>query len=404
MDKNYLLNESKYFCIFPWIHQYVSPKGDVLPCCSTDNSSCLGSTKTHSLEQVFNNENTREMRRLMLEDKPHDLCRSCYKFEESHPYSYRNFARSRFGHLIDIIDTTLVDGTVPEFKLRYIDVRFSNLCNFKCRTCGSECSSQFAAEQRQLGIDGEVLLRADGRNGQLLQEVLTQIDNAEMIYFAGGEPLIADEHYEIIEELIRRNRTDIKLRYNTNCSNLNYKNYDLAKLWSHFDNVEISCSIDHYGERAEYIRKGTVWSEVEHNIRIIREMPNVDLQFNTVLSVFNYTTIHNFYDYMIKNDLIRETDFHHFICTTSNPMYYSATSLPNTIKEAATQDIKSYIDNMNGFDKVKQLLLMSIDFANQNDTWEENKIEFNKETKQRDRLRNESFTVLFPELAEMIIE
>jgi pyruvate-formate lyase-activating enzyme len=404
MDKNYLLHDSKYFCIFPWLHQYVSPKGDVLPCCSTDNSMVLGSTKESSLEQVFNNDKTKEMRLTMLNDKPHDLCRSCYKFEESHPFSYRNFARGRFGHLIDVIDSTLEDGTVPEFKLRYIDVRFSNLCNFKCRTCGGYCSSQFAAEQKQLGIEGEVLLKADGRNGQLLQEVLSQIDNAEMIYFAGGEPLISDEHYEILEELIRRGRKDIRLRYNTNCSNLHYKQHDLAKLWGFFDHVEVSCSIDHYGDRAEYIRKGTNWAEVENNIKVIRDMPNVELQYNTVLSVFNYPSIHEFYDYMIKNDLIREDERNHFICTTSNPLYYSATSLPKDIKYTATQDIKNYIDSLDGYHNIKLLLNLAIEFATPTDTWEESRIEFNKETKQRDRLRRENFSKVFPELAEMIIE
>ena len=107
--------------------------------------------------------------------------------------------------------------------MRYFDLRFSNICNFKCRTCNYEYSSQWEQEDKRRGIKRPIINFAK-EDTALLQDVINQIPNIETAYFAGGEPLITEEHYIIIEEMIRKNRTDIKLMYNTNLSNFKFKN------------------------------------------------------------------------------------------------------------------------------------------------------------------------------------
>lgn len=403
-DKDYYLKESKTFCMFPWMHLYASPRGDVYPCCTTTQTQKLGNAKENTLQEIFNSEETKKLRLDMLSDTPNEMCKTCYKMEESSPNSYRNYSKDMFGkYFDDVVTQTWSDGSVDEFKMRMIDIRFSNICNFACRTCGSECSSQFAAEERKLGKHDFIVLHVDDGKGKVLEEVLEHLDHADMVYFAGGEPLITDEHYIILEEIIKRGRTDIKLRYNTNASNIHFKGRNLIDLWNKFSHIEVACSIDHFGERAELIRHGTDWGVVESNLLQFRKMRQVLFSVSTVLSVFNYLTIHDFYNYLIQKNIIFKEDTNHYLCLTANPSFYCATTLPKSLKEGMQPNIEQFCDNWSQFELITRQVRYAINFANSAHTWEENKYDFIKYSWLRDRLRGEDLLKVFPELALLII-
>lgn len=403
-SKEHLLNDSKVFCMFPWIHLNVTPLGDIYPCCSNNYTASFGNTKTQTLEQAFNNDKMKELRVNMLNDQPSKICEFCYKHEKSGPHSFRNYSKEHFGKYFDeIVPTTQSDGTVEEFKMRYYDIRFSNICNFKCRTCGSEFSSQWAAEQKANHDPNHyIVIHADDNRGDLLTEVLDHVEHIDLAYFAGGEPLITEEHYIILEEMIRKGRTDTVLRYNTNASNIKYKKHDILELWKHFKRVELSCSVDHYGERAEWLRHGTDWGRVESNLLTFRQLDYVEFQINTVFSIFNYSTITEFYNYLISKNIVRADDWYHSLYLAINPSYYSAQSLPRHLKDQAGINAKTFIGSAN-LGCLNQLITDSIDFANKADTWDDNKKQFNQHTLSIDGIRNEDFVKTFPELRDLIL-
>ena len=116
-------------------------------------------------------------------------------------------------HYDEIIPTTQEDGTVEEFKMRYFDIRFSNICNFKCRTCGSEFSSQWGAEmQKNFDPKHPIVIHVDDGKGSVLEEVLTHIEHIDLAYFAGGEPLIMPEHYNILKHLYDNTPLEVMYR------------------------------------------------------------------------------------------------------------------------------------------------------------------------------------------------
>jgi len=400
--KEELLENSKTFCMFPWLHLYVSPKGKVYPCCTTDQSDSLGDIRENTLEEIFNNDKTKELRYNMAKGIPSKICSMCYKAEETNSDSYRNYSKVLFKHRFDeVVENTMADGTVNEFKMRLIDVRFSNICNFGCRTCGSECSSFWAAEERKAGKIDWITIHADDNSGKLLDEVLGHVDHADMIYFAGGEPLITDEHYAILHEMIKRGKTSTPIKYNTNASTVSYKDNDLFDLWKHFDNIELACSIDHYGERAEIIRHGTDWGKVETNLINFRKLKNVNFSLSTVLSVFNYLTIHDFYRYMIEKDLVRPNDTAHYLSLTTNPKYFCATIIPPALKGPVTPDIHKFMDSIPEYELIRYQLDSAIKFANSTHNWEEQRYDFVRQIYLRDRLRGEDVMKVFPELTLM---
>jgi len=403
INKDYLLNDSKVFCMFPWVHLNVTPKGDIYPCCSNDYTTPFANTKTTSLEQAFNNEKMKELRLNMLNDKPSKICEFCYKHESAGPYSFRNYSKEQFATRFDeIVPTTLEDGTVENFEMRYFDIRFSNICNFKCRTCGSEFSSQWGAENRRYDKNHPIIIHADNNQGKLLDEVLSHVEHIDLAYFAGGEPLITEEHYIILEEMIRKGRTDTVLRYNTNASNIKYKNHDILSLWKHFKRIELSCSIDHYGERAEWLRHGTDWAKVEENLLIFRNLDYVDFQINTVFSIFNYLTLGDFYNYLKSKNILRNDDWYYSLYLSVYPAHYSAKSMPKDLKNKAKENaIKFCNDNGILYQGVSNLVKDAVNFADDADTWADNKEEFFQHTRSIDKHRGEDFFKTFPELVDL---
>jgi MoaA/NifB/PqqE/SkfB family radical SAM enzyme len=400
IDKDFLLNESKTFCMFPWLHLNVTPKGDIYPCCSNDYTKPYGNTKQTSLKEAFNCDKMKELRLDMLNERKNDMCNFCYKHEEAGPHSFRNYSKEQFDkHFDELVPTTKEDGTVEEFKMHYFDIRFSNICNFKCRTCGSEFSSQWGAEMNKHFVPGHPIVIHADEKGDLLRECLEQVEHIDLAYFAGGEPLITDEHYVMLEEMIRKGRTDITLRYNTNASNIKYKNHDVLDLWKHFKRVELSCSVDHYGERAEWLRKGTDWGVVESNLLKFRELDYISFQMNTVFSIFNYSTLGEFYQYLKDKNIIRREDWYHSLYLAVHPSYYSAKSLPRQLKDEAAIKAKKWADNNeNDGTSLSRLVNDAINFANDSDTWEDNKKLFLQHTRSIDTIRDENFWNVFPEL------
>lgn len=399
------LTKSKTFCMFPWLHLNVTPKGNIYPCCSSDYVEPFANIETSTLEQAFNNDKMRQLRLDMLAGRKNEACTFCYKHEQSSPYSFRKYSIEKFAHKYDeLVPYTNADGSLDKFTMAYFDVRFSNICNFKCRTCGSEFSSKWAQEHKEHDAPPpgfRVIQHADA-SGSLLDQVVEQIDNIELAYFAGGEPLITDEHYVILEEMIANGSCkNITLRYNTNMSNFKYKKYDVLDMWSNFKAVEVSSSLDHYGAKAEYIRHGTDWKTVESNLRKIRNVDYINYQFNCVLSNLNYVTLADFFEYMIDNDLLRKHDYisiYHLL----NPSFYSAQNLPQELKDKGNTRLQNLIDQIKDEYWCVQHIENAMQFANSANIWNDHGEEFIHNTVRRDKIRNEDFTAVFPELSSML--
>ena len=275
VDKD-LLKESKR-CMKTWTHLNATPLGNIFPCCSNDYTAPMGNTKDMTLNEAFNSDYMKGLRLDMLNERKHEICNFCYAHEDAGPHSFRRYSIEHFGKYFDeSMAMTHEDGAVDEMRMRYFDIRFSNICNFKCRSCGSEFSSQWALEDKKTwNPDGPIIMHVDNEEGGILQEILEQVEYIDIAYFAGGEPSITPEHYVILEELIRLGKTDTVLRYNTNASTVSYKDKDIFDLWKHFDKVELSCSIDHFGQRAEMMRHGTDWGRVERNLKTFRSLDYV---------------------------------------------------------------------------------------------------------------------------------
>jgi hypothetical protein len=404
-----ILTNSKSFCIIPWIHLHTTPSGVAAPCCISESCATdegAGNSRTQSLIEIVNSDKMKQLRLDMLADVKNPECVKCHSHEDQGVMSFRKHANRDYESFFDeAMSLTNSDGSLSEFKMRYFDIRFSNICNFKCRTCGSGFSSQWEQEDLKNKIwYAKSIPKND--NKEFLAEVVDQIDNIETAYFAGGEPLITEEHYVMLEEMIRKGRTDIQLSYNTNLSNLKFKDKDLLSLWSKFSkNIMIYASVDHYGDRAEYIRSGTDWGLVENNFLTAKKTPYIHLQMNTVFSVFNCLTIHEFYDYLVKKELYKPSDNVYSLYSMSTPDHLSCHVLPMHLKDRGKYSLEKSIEmfTKNKFpNTASHQLRKNINWIYAKDTWDEQKIMFQQEVTRLDKIRGESFEKTFPELVELL--
>jgi organic radical activating enzyme len=343
--QQFRLMESENFCMLPWIHLHAWPDGSAFPCCLAKAAHPVGNFKQKTMREIWNDTDMREIRRNMLEDKPSRQCEDCYEQEAAGFASMRNNSNKAFGQHQDLVEQTLPDGTSPDMKLHYWDVRFSNICNLKCRSCGSIFSSRWYDDDVKLfGKALRPRVQFAGRHSEdVWQQMQEHIPYLEQIYFAGGEPLIMEEHNRILKLLIEKGNTQVRLIYNTNLTELKYKRESVLELWKHFPSVCVAASLDDMGERAAMIRSGTDWAQVEQNIRDLkRECPHIDFMISPTLSMMNIWNFVPFHRYMIDQGFIEPKDFN--LNILQGPAEYRIDVLPEEIKLQFKQQFEEHIE------------------------------------------------------------
>lgn len=388
--------QSKTFCILPWIHIYANPDGSVLPCCIGHHHKHMGNVQQTTIKEIWNNENYKSMRKKMLSGEQCEECTACYQAEDAGVKSLRQTNLNRFSKHLHLANQTNLDGSLDEMNLKYFDLRWSNICNLKCRSCSSTYSSSWATEDNNLyKTDKKVFIFSGGENNDnLFKQFQPYFKDIELFYFAGGEPLLTDKHYEILEYLISIGKTDVRLEYNTNLTNLYYKNKSVIDLWNKFSDVNVLASLDSWGTRAEYIREGTDWNTVEQNIKNINLNSNIKLQSTTVVSIFNILTITDFLDYLFETNLFEEQNFLPNFYNLINPSYYSTRILDPQQKQIAIKKLLSSRYNKN-IDQRLQEIAMFLQNSNEDIL---SKQQFYKMTEFYDLARNRNFAETFPEL------
>ena len=405
------LTESKTFCMLPWVHMHAFPDGRAYPCCLSDYWHPVGDLRKNSMEEVWNQTPYKTMRVNMLNDKECKECTKCYEQEQHGAFSMRNDANRNYGHHIGEVNDTHEDGTNPNFKIRYWDVRFSNLCNFRCRSCGPIFSSNWYNDHVKLynvrpDVLGRPMERVEYTTGDedgMIAQMEEHIPYLEQVYFAGGEPLIMKEHYYLLEKLIEYGKTDVRIQYNTNFSELRYKDKHVFDYWKHFKNVSVGASLDASGARAELMRKGTDWQQtVENRKQMMKEVPHVDFYVSSTVSSMNVLHVLDFHKEWTELGLIKAKDWNVNIC--QSPDWYRADIFPkafkdNVITPAYEQHI-AWLESQDNLKRATNGFKSMLSFINSNDD-SKHWLRFIEETTKLDSVRNENFWETFYEFADV---
>jgi len=399
-----LLIDSESFCILPWMHLHSYPDGRAYPCCFAYERTSVGNLNTESMEQVFNGEKMKKMRVNMLEGKKCRECVKCYDQEKSGFFSLRLSSNKHFGHNIPLVHNTLPDGKA-DFVIKYWDIRFSNLCNMACRSCGTWFSSNWYEDHKKITgspPNHAKIMKVGRSTNDIWEQLLDQFDNVEQFYFAGGEPIIMEEHYRILKELDKRKMYHVRLIYNTNFSKTMFKDIDVFELWNKFESVSIGASLDAEGPRAELMRKGTKWDDIVANRkRMMQVCPKVDFYISSTVGLTNSLHVADFHRSWVEHGLIKPSDFNFNLL--QSPYWQRMDILPREFKEKVKQKYQDHIAWLKTNDPLTRATkgfesALKWMYANDNiqhlDYFFEN-------TRKYDAVRNEDTPSVFPELKEL---
>ena len=298
----------------------------------------LGTGLTHSchhpvqhkipLRELRNNptalHNTRykkKKRKEMLEGKRPKECDYCWNVEDSsNSFSDRVF-KSAEPWSLDQMDTIKNTPWDENYNPRYVEVSFSNTCNFKCAYCGPQYSSKWVEEIEKHGhYDTATRFNSieDIKKRNEMPYKKTEhnpyIDafwewwpdlykDLHTFRITGGEPLLSPDTFKVLEYIQEHweENPNLSLAINTNLGvpkKLVDRMITIAKDLVDNNKVRefiIFTSVEATKEQAEYVRFGLDYDQFWVNIeKILTELPKVTVNimaaFNA-LSVFTYSDL-----------------------------------------------------------------------------------------------------------------
>lgn len=407
------VKNSKHFCMMPWVHFHITQLGTVTPCCKTnwEESGSFGNINIQSVEEIWNGQAIRQFRSNLLHDRKDKRCQRCYQDEEVGLYSLRQVTNDNYLNKIERLTATQKDGYLPKpYQPLYWDIRFSNLCNFKCRICGHWASSKWFSDAKALNqeVSNQALTYSYHDFSDFMKELEKYVPDMEEIYFAGGEPLIMDEHLVILKLLQKYRKYEVKLRYNTNFSLLYHKGTYVPSLWDKFEHVLLCASLDDENGRGELQRKGQNWEQTIINRQTLAEKhPDIDFMLTPTISVFNAFNLPQLHKNWVDLKLIDVADC--WPNTLDRPDYYNVKIFPLSLKEELIAQYKDYINWIKGCPtkkpQQKEMLIKRIQHCLNymlTDDWSDLIPVFREKTLALDVLRNESTADAIPQLKDLL--
>jgi radical SAM protein with 4Fe4S-binding SPASM domain len=384
--------KSKAFCRAAFENLHISIGGVAKPCCEFEG--IIGDVKKSSIEEIWNSQELDDLRAKMRRDERDERCRKCYNFEDAGAGSLR--------HMFNGSNSA---APSPKFEAserpKFLDLRFSNLCNLGCRTCTPDASTKWYADAKKLklwNVGSNALVETFESKLAAQDSLSPTLRTVEGVYFAGGEPLLHEGHYAVLQELIALGRTDVALWYNSNLTELRLGKQEVLPLWSQFKRVLLAASIDGHKERGELIRHGLSWERFAENIKIVRqECPHVEMVFAITVSIFNVMTLPALCLSLMEIDKGRQTRFSFNIL--QEPEHYSSQILPLHMKQKAKQNIESFAEEF-GFSEELSPLVNFMMFEDKSRRLRS----FRTISLRIDEIRNQSIVETLPELSSLFEE
>jgi MoaA/NifB/PqqE/SkfB family radical SAM enzyme len=341
--------------------------GAIKICC---RSQPVGWIDNASLEETWNSDAMREVRKQVLCGERPDVCKPCFDLEDQGVESLRQrhikntIPESRINLYPNALDTLREDYTMP-FEFPTMEIKLNNLCNLKCRMCNPLDSTNwkdwdtvvpfYKKENNYLVPTVDQLVKKPGQYigpfddtdnwWSSFEKLLPYFKRVE---FAGGEPLMDPQHYKILD-MLKPYGKNIEIKYATNGTTLGIsKGRTVHDYWPHFKSVAVNVSLDGIHDVYNYIRSNGNFSEVEANIKEIQTIPNV----SRVVGAFtaqagNILQAADCIDYFINKMNI--VFYSHRV---SYPSVLSAQVLPQELKNRAITRLLNVKDRVNTFNNV----------------------------------------------------
>ena len=340
------------FCVSPFVHQSTKTDGSIKACCRSLPE--ISNIKNETLEQAWNNDAIRKLRLDLLNGVRNERCDVCWRLEDSNVTSLRQKYNRNELHqtkAAEAIRTMSEDGTVSNTPA-WIEFKLSNICNLKCRMCHPMDSTKWYNDyksiehlhdegwqnhMRKIGLDKSAKLV--NYNDDFFDELPRFMKNIDQLAFAGGEPLMDENHYRVLDSVMT-NASNIKLRYATNLTMLKISKFDALDYFPHFKTVTLSASLDGPPKLSEYIRGDSDSSVIEKNIRQLKQIKNITVKGKLTVQALNVYYVPEALEWF--RDLQIDTDMH-FVTW---PAHLDARIWTGQAREKIIEKLTKYINGL----------------------------------------------------------
>ena len=390
----------KTICMLPWISIEASPTGTARPCCLAREEITGINLRTHTLEDAYNSEYMQNLRKQFRNGEQPATCKLCWDEESAGRDSKRINSQVRLKEWYSQVDWA---NDTPD-QLWFVDLKLGNICNLKCRICGSWSSSKWAAEEMDYlpkDVDKKTHIaykwlkqgRWPEESPQFWENLKTLLPQIKYFEFTGGEPWLIEEHWDLLRYAVKTGDSKhIDLHYNTNATVDPYSK-DKSWLWNDFGRVDIAFSIDNVGERFEYERYGADWDEANSiidNTHFAQEdTPNITTQLCFTINIQNV-----FY----LDELLAWADEKHFNSIYFNmlhsPDHMSIQHMTPAAQELVLNKLKTTFWTSNKYQQEIDNVIRFIKNGSGSDG-----TEFCKRMQQTDEYRKQNFMDTHPEIA-----
>jgi len=435
---------SNTFCPIPWNFQAIRANGDVRVCCQANVTKNQGVIRKEDgtafnagrddLTVARNAELMRIVRKNMLDGEWSEECGRCKSEEDNGLVSRRSYENQQWPmDLEKIRRLTALDGSINpvEFPVHYYDLRFGNFCNLKCRMCGPTDSNAWYDDWIELtgtsefkDTSGIIQITKTDKGYHVPQfewynyePFWTQLEknmhNIEHVYFAGGEPMLIERHYDFLERCVEAGAAkNMIIEYNTNMSTLPTR---VLNLWTKFKQVRIGASVDGMGAVLEYQRNPAKWDKTLYNLNKVDELPSNIISW-LAFTVTAYNVLHML-DFMkwkltesgfkrINSSNRRPIITYH---VAHHPKHLNIRVLPDEFKQTV---VDRYTEFLNWVDDgkfnehvkrhAKEIVNGVINYMQSDSYHEKHWHEFVKYTSDLDRIRQENIINIEPEFKKYL--
>jgi organic radical activating enzyme len=426
------------FCPIPWNFQAIRANGDIRVCCQANVTKNQGVLRKpdgtaynagrDSLEESRNSELMKAVRKNMINGEWSEECGRCRSEEATGLNSRRIYENQQWKLTLEKVkEQTNEDGSIDvnNFPVVYYDLRFGNFCNLKCRMCGPTDSNAWYDDWIKLTgsnkfkdtsgvmeiIDNSVPAFNWPEYEPFWQQLEANIHNIEHVYFAGGEPMLIERHYDFLGRCVEKDAAKhIIIEYNTNMSTLPTR---VTKLWTYFKQVRVGASVDGMGSMQEYQRSPAKWEKTLDNLRKVDVLPNNIMAWLAfTVTAYNVNHMIDFMKWKLQDSGFKKINSttkrpiitHH---VAHHPKHLNIRVLPDSYKEEVTKRFVEFLEwvKINNYpahviNQATDITKGVTSYMNSESYHAEYWNEFVSYTKQLDQIRNEDLINIEPKFKD----
>lgn len=396
----------------------------------------------NDVSSLHNSEHKKKQRQLMLEGQRPRECEYCWKIEDlgKDYFSDRHYKTAEhwsFDKVEELSSHPWDQNVYPT----YLEVSFSNACNFACAYCSPEISSKWMEDIKQNGPYPTTFsahhldwLKEAGRFPYKNSEH-NPYSEAFKIWFpealkhlrvfrmTGGEPTMSKDFWQTMEMIKKNPQPNLELAVNTNLGSspelIDRLIADINDLEYSVKQIDIYTSIESYGKQAEYARDGLNYRDWHNNVQKILNMTKSRVTIMTTINILSLPTFTKFIEELMElriffNKFTEENMIPLSVNYLRYPVHLQATMLDKATRDMYADQIEEYCRGwlkyhspshharlyLEEFDQIQRFC----DYLRTEPTQDKYRADFVKFVNEYDKRRGKNFAETFPEYTHLIEE